>query len=96
VLNNSITVIIIGDSCMIMIMVMLLCALRNYHSVHYNLPWYFTACEYVNRIQGRQVCGILLGVGKGANVLIKQVSPLVDSEVVACQFMFFNVFWVIV
>jgi len=31
----------------------------------------------------------LLGVSKGANVIIKQVSPLVDTEVVACWFAFY-------
>jgi len=41
-------------------------------------------------------CGILFGVCEGANVIIRQVSPLVDNEVVACQFVFPNVFWVIV
>jgi len=37
-------------------------------------------------------CGILLGVGKGSNMIIKQVSLLVDSDVVACQFMFLMCF----
>jgi len=32
----------------------------------------------------------LLGVGKGAIVLSKQIYLLVDSEVVACQFVFFK------
>jgi len=33
-------------------------------------------------------CGIVLLVGKGVNVIIKQVSLLVDSEVDARQFVF--------
>jgi len=36
----------------------------------------------------------LVGVGIGTDVIIKQVSPLFDSEVVARQFVIFNVFWV--
>jgi len=32
-------------------------------------------------------CGILLAVGKGMNVIIKQGNPVV-SEVLACHFMF--------
>jgi len=38
----------------------------------------------------------VLGVGKGVNIVIRQVSPLVDSEVVACQFGLFNVSGVII
>jgi len=33
----------------------------------------------LNRITGGWDCGILLCVGKGANLIIKQVSPLVDK-----------------
>jgi len=32
---------------------------------------------------------ILRGVGKSTNVIIKQVVSLVDSEIVACQCVFF-------
>jgi len=40
--------------------------------------------ESSNRWDG----GILLYVDEGVNVIIKHMSPLVDSEVVACQFVF--------
>jgi len=36
------------------------------------------------------VVWILLNVSKGANVLMKQVSPLVGIEVVVCQFVLFT------
>jgi hypothetical protein len=39
--------------------------------VHHNLPWYFTACECLNCLIGCWVCGILLDVGKGVNVINK-------------------------
>jgi len=45
-------------------------------------------------IYSRLGVGILLGVDKDSNVIIKQVSHLVSNEIVACQFV--NVFWVIV
>jgi len=36
-------------------------------------------------------CETLLGAGEGANIIFEQVSPLVDSEVDAYPFVFFNV-----
>jgi len=36
------------------------------------------------------VCGTVPGVCKDTNAIIKQVSPLVDCEVVACQLVFFS------
>jgi len=40
--------------------------------------------------------GFSLGVGEGTNVIIKQVSRLTDREIVACQFVFNYVSWVVV
>jgi len=33
---------------------------------HYNLPYYFTACNFVSCLTGFILCGIWLRVGKGA------------------------------
>jgi len=45
-----------------------------------DFTWYFAVCECVNRLTGFWECEILLAVGKDANVIIKEVSPLVNSE----------------
>jgi len=42
-------------------------------------------CEPFNRLLERR---ILFDVGR--NLIIKQVSPLVVSKIIACQFMFFQ------
>jgi len=60
------------------------------------IPVVFHCSECLNCQTGKWECWILLDVGKGANKIIKKVSSLDDSEIVACQFMFFIVFCVIV
>jgi len=50
----------------------------------------------VNRLTGCWECEILLAVGKDANVIIRQVSPLVNSEfAILCVFKK-NLLWVII
>jgi len=45
----------------------------------------------ISRVTG-SVGGILPGVGKGMNIIIKQVRRLVDGEIVLCQFVYVDVF----
>jgi len=53
-------------------------------------------CVWMYELSNRlQECEILLDVGKGVNVMIRHVRPLVNSEVIACQFVYFIMFWVI-
>jgi len=63
---------------------------ENMIIVHYNLPWYFTACRCVNHLGcwAYECCLVLV------KVEMYWLSKQIDIEFVACQFAF-SVFWVI-
>jgi len=83
----------------ISVLVPLTCTIisKRWVFLHYTLSvccmpaFWQLACSYPWCVIAMDICWICLGVGKGRNVIIHQVSPLVDSVVVACQFMFYSV-----
>ena len=57
-----------------------------------NVPRYVIMCECVNCLTDSWECEIWHSVDKDLNVIVELLILLVDSEVVAYQFMFFNRF----